>query len=73
MTQEVLFWDRNFFNNKQTSYLGEKPGKLPGDLISGSYKLEYGENTLCLQKSSIEKYKSFSIIDDLLATGGTAS
>ena len=53
--------------------LARKPGKLPGDLISGSYKLEYGENTLCLQKSSIEKYKSFSIIDDLLATGGTAS
>ena len=53
--------------------LARKPGKLPGDLISESYQLEYGENTLCLQNDSIKNYKSFSIIDDLLATGGTAS
>lgn len=53
--------------------LARKPGKLPGDLISESYELEYGKNTLCLQKESISNYDSFSIIDDLLATGGTAS
>ena len=53
--------------------LARKPGKLPGNLISESYQLEYGENTLCLQNDSIKNYKSFSIIDDLLATGGTAS
>ena len=58
---------------KKPLILARKPGKLPGELISGSYKLEYGENTLCLQKESIEKYSKFSIIDDLLATGGTAS
>ena len=58
---------------KKPLILARKPGKLPGELISGSYKLEYGENTLCLQKESIEKYNKFSIIDDLLATGGTAS
>ena len=35
--------------------------------------LEYGENTLCLQSDSIREFNSFSIVDDLLATGGTAS
>ena len=52
--------------------LARKPGKLPGNTIEESYALEYGTNTLCIQKSSIEPYSSFSIIDDLLATGGTA-
>lgn len=53
--------------------LARKPGKLPGNTIEESYALEYGTNTLCIQKSSIEPYSSFSIIDDLLATGGTAA
>ncbi|MBI96839.1 adenine phosphoribosyltransferase [bacterium] len=51
--------------------LARKPGKLPGELITHSYELEYGNNSLSIQKDSIAKYKSFSIIDDLLATGGT--
>ncbi len=53
--------------------LARKPGKLPGDLVKESYSLEYGENTLCLQKDAISKYSKFSIVDDLLATGGTAN
>lgn len=48
-----------------------KPGKLPGELITKSYDLEYGKNTLCIQKKSLEKFDSYAIIDDLLATGGT--
>ena len=48
-----------------------KPGKLPGDLIQENYNLEYGENSLSIQKGAIEKYNSFAIVDDLLATGGT--
>ena len=48
-----------------------KPGKLPGELVSNSYKLEYGTNTLSVQKKSLEKFDSFLIVDDLLATGGT--
>ena len=47
-------------------------GKLPGELITKSYSLEYGENSLSIQKSSIKNFKKFSIVDDLLATGGTA-
>ena len=51
--------------------LARKPGKLPGELISKSYDLEYGSNTLCIQKDLIEKFNSYIIVDDLLATGGT--
>ena len=50
-----------------------KPGKLPGDLLSASYNLEYGENILCLQKKALLDYKKFCIVDDLLATGGTVA
>ena len=51
--------------------VARKPGKLPGDLIEKSYDLEYGKNSLAIQKDSIKQYDSFAIVDDLLATGGT--
>ena len=51
--------------------VARKPGKLPGELIEKNYSLEYGENTLSIQKEALEKYKSYVIVDDLLATGGT--
>lgn len=50
-----------------------KPGKLPGELISKGYNLEYGKSSLSLQKKSLEKFDSFAIVDDLLATGGTVN
>ena len=50
-----------------------KPGKLPGELVTKKYSLEYGENSLSIQKKALKKYNSFAIIDDLLATGGTAA
>ena len=59
--------------SKKPLILARKPGKLPGEVISNSYDLEYGSNTLCIQKKSIINYTKFCIIDDLLATGGTAS
>jgi adenine phosphoribosyltransferase len=49
-----------------------KPGKLPAEIISESYTLEYGENTIELHKDAIEEGDKVVIIDDLLATGGTA-
>ena len=49
-----------------------KPGKLPGDVITQSYNLEYGEDSLSIQKKALNKYDSYSIVDDLVATGGTA-
>lgn len=50
-----------------------KPGKLPAETISASYDLEYGSNTLELHIDAIEKGQRVVIVDDLLATGGTAS
>lgn len=48
-----------------------KPGKLPRSVISESYDLEYGSNTLCMHADAIKKGQKVLIIDDLLATGGT--
>ena len=53
--------------------VARKPGKLPGELVSKNYSLEYGHNSLSIQKKALEKYNSFAIIDDLLATGGTVN
>ena len=49
-----------------------KTNKLPGKVIGVNYKLEYGEDRLEIQQYSIEKNSKIIIIDDLLATGGTA-
>ena len=51
--------------------VARKPGKLPGEIVTEKYKLEYGENSLSIQKNSLKKYNSYAIVDDLLATGGT--
>ena len=53
--------------------VARKPGKLPGELIKQNYDLEYGKNSLSIQKSALIKYNSFAIVDDLLATGGTVN
>ena len=51
--------------------VARKPGKLPGKLVKMNYNLEYGENVLTIQKKALEKFDSYAIVDDLLATGGT--
>ena len=53
--------------------VARKPGKLPGELIEKNYSLEYGQNSLSIQKKALQKYNSYAIVDDLLATGGTAN
>tara|TARA_Y100001968_G_scaffold327535_1_gene372777 strand:- start:858 stop:1376 length:519 start_codon:yes stop_codon:yes gene_type:complete len=50
-----------------------KPRKLPGKLIGINYQLEYGEDRLEIQEGIINKNCNVLLIDDLLATGGTAS
>jgi adenine phosphoribosyltransferase len=50
-----------------------KPGKLPADVDEVSYALEYGENVLQMHKGAIEKGARVLLVDDLLATGGTAA
>lgn len=49
-----------------------KPGKLPHKCESVSYGLEYGSDTLEIHSDAIEQGKKVLIVDDLLATGGTA-
>jgi adenine phosphoribosyltransferase len=49
-----------------------KPSKLPAEKISVSYSLEYGTNTLEMHKDAIAPGTKVLIVDDLLATGGSA-
>ena len=49
-----------------------KKGKLPGETIEESYSLEYGSGTLEIHKDSIDAGERVIIVDDLIATGGTA-
>ena len=49
-----------------------KPGKLPAETVRVSYELEYGSNSLEVHKDAIRKDDRVLIVDDLLATGGTA-
>jgi adenine phosphoribosyltransferase len=49
-----------------------KPGKLPAPTAKYDYALEYGTNTLEIHKDAIQKGQRVIIVDDLLATGGTA-
>ena len=49
-----------------------KPGKLPAETVKVSYDLEYGSNALEIHKDAIGKGQRVLIVDDLLATGGTA-
>lgn len=50
-----------------------KPGKLPREVISVDYGLEYGKDTLTMHKDAIKPGQKVLIVDDLLATGGTVA
>ncbi|WP_018123611.1 adenine phosphoribosyltransferase [Desulfovibrio oxyclinae] len=49
-----------------------KPGKLPYETTCVTYDLEYGTDTLCMHADALEEGEKVLVIDDLLATGGTA-
>lgn len=49
-----------------------KQGKLPSQTVSASYSLEYGEATLEIHRDAVAPGERIVVIDDLLATGGTA-
>jgi adenine phosphoribosyltransferase len=49
-----------------------KPGKLPADLFEVTYNLEYGSSALSIHRDAIVMGERVLIVDDLLATGGTA-
>ena len=70
---------RGFIFASVLSYLSKKPlillrkkNKLPGKTYSQKFKLEYGYDTIEIHKSSLQKGDEVLIIDDLIATGGTA-
>ena len=50
-----------------------KPGKLPAEAVKWSYELEYGIDTLEIHKDAIRPGQRVIVVDDLLATGGTAN
>jgi adenine phosphoribosyltransferase len=49
-----------------------KPGKLPAETLVESYELEYGTNSIEIHVDAIQKGQKVLVVDDLLATGGTA-
>jgi adenine phosphoribosyltransferase len=70
---------RGFVFASAISYILKKPfillrkkNKLPADVHSVDFKLEYGTATIEIHKDSIDESESVLIIDDLIATGGTA-
>ena len=70
---------RGFVFASTVSYLLNKPfillrkkNKLPADVHSVDFELEYGKATIEVHKDSIKKNEKILIIDDLIATGGTA-
>ena len=66
-----IFGSAIAFQASKPIILARKPGKLPGEIIQEDYNLEYGKNSLSIQKDALKKYSSYAIVDDLLATGGT--
>ena len=68
-----IFGSAISFQASKPMIVARKPGKLPGNLLEKNYDLEYGKNSLSIQKNALQKYNSYAIVDDLLATGGTVN
>ena len=68
-----IFGSAISFKASKPLLFARKSGKLPGELVEKKYSLEYGENSLSIQKKPLNNFNSFAIVDDLLATGGTVN
>jgi adenine phosphoribosyltransferase len=53
-------------------HLARKPGKLPGEVVTESYAYEYSESSISMQAECGLRGKRVMVLDDVLATGGTA-
>ena len=78
-TKIAAIESRGFVFASAVSYILKKPfimlrkkNKLPGDVYSVDFELEYGTATIEVHKDSIQNNESVLIVDDLIATGGTA-
>ena len=78
-TKIAAIESRGFVFASAVSYLLKKPfimlrkkNKLPAEVHSVDFELEYGKATIEVHKDSIEKKEKILVIDDLIATGGTA-
>jgi len=68
-----LFGAALAYKQKLPLVMARKKGKLAGDCVSESYALEYGDAEVELQKTAVSSGDKVLVIDDLLATGGTAN
>ena len=64
-----IFGSAISFYSSKPMLVARKPGKLPGEVIDEEYYLEYGKSSLSIQKESLDRFSSYAIVDDLLATG----
>jgi adenine phosphoribosyltransferase len=60
------------YATKLPLHLARKPGKLPGDVVTQTYDYEYASASISLQAGSAREGQRIVLIDDVLATGGTA-
>lgn len=60
------------YSNRKGIVLARKPNKLPRETISARYELEYGSDVLQIHDDSVPRGERVLVVDDLLATGGTA-
>ena len=67
----VIFASAIAYKLKLKLIIIRKQGKLPGKTFKSSYNLEYGSNTLEIQKDFLNSKDKVVVIDDILATGGT--
>lgn len=59
------------YKQKKGYAMARKAGKLPHDVVSTTYDLEYGSATLEIHRDALQPLERVVVIDDLLATGGT--
>jgi adenine phosphoribosyltransferase len=60
------------FSNGLPLHLARKPGKLPGEVVTQTYDYEYATTSICMQAGCALAGRNVLLLDDVLATGGTA-